>query len=451
LPDADPDANPELEELVRAVRELTRRVEQLERRFNDDLTDTRDESARRPIPIPSRPSTRLESRIGSQWLNRIGVVAVLFGVAYLLRYVFLNQWVSAATWIWLGVSAGIVVILASEAFRRRGYRVLSISLKATGIGVTYLSLWAGFELYKVLSGAQAFSGILIITVAGAVLALRESSEVLAALALIGGFLAPLLIAIPSGQVALFLYIAMLDVSAAVLTLRRDWRSMVPVAFCGTVVVCTVWYFGHYNAADLAPAAVAATAYFAMFCATAAAWQRRLAARSRLLLIFEVINPGVYISELYLLLSRTHHDALASAAFGVSALYFGLAWSARRRATLGGASVPTYGGLGIAFIAVALAIVLDTGWLSLGWFVEAAIVIAIGFGLDLPWLRWGALLLLCAAIVKAFAFDVWQLGLGYRTLSFIGLGVLLLVISFAYQRYGFSIAGKTDKGFPGRLP
>ena len=450
MSDARRDPNPELEELARAVRDLTRRVQQLERRFNVEPIDSRAEIARRPAPVPLRPSTRLESRIGSQWLNRIGVVAVLFGVAYLLRYAFLSRWVSASTWIGLGVFAGVAVILASEAFRRQGYRVLSISLKATGIGVTYLSLWAGFELYKVLSGAQAFSGILVITIAGAVLALRESSAVLAALTLIGGFLAPLLVAIPSGDVPLFLYVAMLDISSAVVALRRDWRGLLPVAFAGTVVVSAVWYFGHYNPAELVPAVAAATVYFAIFTAAAAAAHGRHAAKSLLLVIFEVVSPAVYVSALYLLLSRTHHDALVLAAFGVSAIYFGLAGSARRRATTGNASVPLYGCLGIAFLAVALALVLDTGWLSLGWFVEAGVVIAIGFWSDQPWLRWGALLLLCAAIIKAFALDVWQLGLGYRTLSFIGLGVLLLAISFAYQRYGFSMAAKAGKGPPGQL-
>ena len=78
-------------------------------------------------------------------------------------------------------------------------------------------------------------------------------------------------------------------------------------------------------------------------------------------------------------------------------------------------VAVQGGLAIALLAA-------------GWFLEAAVVMAIGFWQDLPWLRWGALLLLGAAVVKAFAYDVWQLALPYRTLSFIGLGVLLLVIS-----------------------
>src|SRR4051812_7143428 len=111
------------------VRDLTSRVQQLERQATENVARAHEESRERahPTAIPTRSSTRLESRIGLQWLNRIGVIAVLFGVAYLLRYAFLSQWVSAATWIWLGIFAGAAVILASDAFRRRGYRVLSVS------------------------------------------------------------------------------------------------------------------------------------------------------------------------------------------------------------------------------------------------------------------------------------------------------------------------------------
>jgi uncharacterized membrane protein len=38
-----------------------------------------------------------------------------------------------------------------------------------------------------------------------------------------------------------------------------------------------------------------------------------------------------------------------------------------------------------------------------------------------------------AIAKVFLVDVSELSQGYRVLSFIGLGALLLAVSFVYQR------------------
>jgi len=48
-------------------------------------------------------------------------------------------------------------------------------------------------------------------------------------------------------------------------------------------------------------------------------------------------------------------------------------------------------------------------------------------------RWQALVLIAVTTVKVFIYDVGQLDRVYRILSFIVLGVLLLAISFVYQR------------------
>lgn len=445
--------NRDLNELVRAVRELTLRVQRLERRLDDlaiRATDSYSKESISSAPALGGGHSALESRIASQWLNKVGVIAVLFGVAFLLRYAFVQQWISAAAWIWLGVCTGLIVIAGSEWFRRRGYRVLSLSLKATGIGVSYLSLWAGLELYKLLTGPETFTGFVSITILAGILALRESAEVLAGLALVGGFLTPLLISIPSLEVPLFSYLAILDCAIVLIVFRREWWRLLPLELIGTVVLCATWYFNHYRPTEQATAVAAATLFFAIFFGSLVLRRTHSADLSNFLLdATEVFNPLLYFVALYLLFNRTDDRALAIPATALSVLYFLLAWRASRRLPSGN-SAPLYGGLGIAFIALCLGVLLPVDWLSLGWFLEAAVIMAIGFWRDLPWLRWGSLLLLCAAVVKAFAYDVWQLDLAYRTLSFIALGIVLLVISFAYQRYGFSLLAKSGKE-PSRLP
>src|SRR5216684_2610507 len=79
----------------------------------------------------------LESRIGQVWLNRIGIVAVLFGVAYFLKYAFDNNWIGAGGRVAIGMLAGIGLILWSENFRRKGHAPFSYSLKAVGLGTLY--------------------------------------------------------------------------------------------------------------------------------------------------------------------------------------------------------------------------------------------------------------------------------------------------------------------------
>ena len=58
---------------------------------------------------------------------------------------------------------------------------------------------------------------------------------------------------------------------------------------------------------------------------------------------------------------------------------------------------------------------------------------LGFLRRSGFLRWQALVLLAFTIGKVFLNGVTQQSQGYRVLSFLALGVLLLVVSFAYQK------------------
>jgi uncharacterized membrane protein len=69
-----------------------------------------------------------------------------------------------------------------------------------------------------------------------------------------------------------------------------------------------------------------------------------------------------------------------------------------------------------------------------WFMLfGAMLLGVGFWRRSSFLRWQALLLLAASIGKVFLVDVSELSQGYRIVSFLGLGALLLSVSFVYQR------------------
>ncbi len=63
----------------------------------------------------------------------------------------------------------------------------------------------------------------------------------------------------------------------------------------------------------------------------------------------------------------------------------------------------------------------------------AALLALGFWKRSAFVRWQALLLLVFTIGKTFLYDLRNLSQGYRVLSFLGLGALLMAISFAYQK------------------
>jgi uncharacterized membrane protein len=63
----------------------------------------------------------------------------------------------------------------------------------------------------------------------------------------------------------------------------------------------------------------------------------------------------------------------------------------------------------------------------------AMLMVVGFWRRSAFVRWQALVLIAFTVGKVFLYDVSELDRGYRIVSFIVLGALLLAISFVYQR------------------
>jgi uncharacterized membrane protein len=70
------------------------------------------------------------------------------------------------------------------------------------------------------------------------------------------------------------------------------------------------------------------------------------------------------------------------------------------------------------------------------------LMVVGFLRRSAFVRWQALILIAATTVKVFVYDVSELDRGYRIVSFIVLGVLLLTISFVYQRDWLQLSARS---------
>ena len=144
-------------------------------------------------PVATHEEQSLESRIGSQWFNRIGILAVLIAAAWFLKLAIDNHWIGPAGRVMMGLVAGTGLIAWSERFRTRGYAAFSYSLKAIGSGVLYLSLWAAFSLYHLVDSGVAFAAMIVVTAFNGFLSWAQDAELLALYAIVGGFSTPLLL------------------------------------------------------------------------------------------------------------------------------------------------------------------------------------------------------------------------------------------------------------------
>ena len=74
------------------------------------------------------------------------------------------------------------------------------------------------------------------------------------------------------------------------------------------------------------------------------------------------------------------------------------------------------------------------FLTVSWAVLALAVFAAGFALRERMYRWLGLAVLAGAVGRVVLLDVWQLGLVYRVLAFMALGVVLIVLGYIYNRW-----------------
>jgi len=74
------------------------------------------------------------------------------------------------------------------------------------------------------------------------------------------------------------------------------------------------------------------------------------------------------------------------------------------------------------------------FLSLFWAAYAVALAVAGFILKIPYLRYSAFSLFGLTILKVFLLDLSALELVYRIISLVAVGLILLLVSYLYQRY-----------------
>jgi uncharacterized membrane protein len=462
----------DLEAIRRLLAELTNRVYRIERKLQMDVQPSPDRRPTEPsVPtppppavtpqkpavaftpiqrIPPRPSpvnltdSDLESRIGSHWLNRIGILALLIGISYFLKFAFENNWIGPAGRVTIGLVAGIAIILWSERFRTKGYKAFSYSLKAVGFGTLYLSLWAAFQRYSLIPSSVALVMMLAVTASAAALALAQDAQILAAFALTGGFSTPLLLSTGQNrEVALFAYVAILDVATLVLVTFKPWRRLLVMSYAGTLLLYFGWYSEFYNRSQLGLTLGFATAFFAIFAIAPLVTlqpENEIALFASIPAILAFVDAGVYFLQAYAMIEEVDKIYMAWFALGLAAIYIFLSRLVHTRNRSASAAQILYFlhlAVAIGFITIAIPIRLNAHWITMGWFVEAGVLLRVGNRIKSDFLNVFALAALVLGVFRLLAFDNFlttQLIFNMRMATHaVAIGVLGAVAWYAAQR------------------
>jgi uncharacterized membrane protein len=358
----------------------------------------------------TREDADLEKKIGQYWLNRIGIVAMLVGVSYFLKYAFENNWIGPGGRIAIGLLAGIGLVLWSERFRARGYAAFSYSLKAVGIGTLYLSLWGAFQVYHLIPSAAAFVAMVIVTASTIALSLSEDAELLASFALIGGFATPLLLSTGQNhEVVLFSYVCLLDLAILATAIVKPWRRLLWGSFAGTIILYLGWYGEYYSQDQRAVTVLFAALFAALFAVIPLATRYEASTRfpgpSVTLTLLPLLNAAAFFLALYAMYER-ETATLTWFALTLAAIYLGMGGAFKKR--FPGQDTEfinlLHVAIAIAFITIAIPLKLDAQWITIGWLVESAVLLWISVKTETDFLRYLAVAALTLGIVRLLFYD-----------------------------------------------
>lgn len=404
---------------------------------------------RPPATAAGRSTQRgdLESRIGGNWFNRIGVLAIFLGVSFFLKYAVDNDWIGPRSRVLIGVAIGVLFLIGGERLRKR-YASYAYGLTGGGIAVLYASIWfASFKRYDLISSTEAFAFMAVVTVTASLLAARYSALPIAVLGLIGGFLTPILLSTGvDNEAGLFGYIAVLDAGVLLLAYSKQWRSLNYLSFISTVLMFVAWMEEWYDPSKLRTTMIFLTLFFIIFALLAVLHNvvnRRPTRWLDLTMVFA--NALLYFGTSYGLLDERYHHRLGLFAVLVAAFYLGLGYFTYRRDREDKLLVFTFLGLGFLFSVLAVPIQFEQHWITMGWAIEGAVMTWIGLRANDRTSRNAALVVFLIAISHWALSDVQEFAylapahfvplLNKRALSCAVLIASLAAAAIFYRRYG----------------
>ena len=157
---------------------------------------------------PSAPappaSESLEAVIGQKWVGWIAVLLIFCAAAFFLKYAFENRWIGELGRVSIGVAAGLGMAWGGLERHRRGWRYLAQILTGGGIAILYLSVYGAFGYYHLMGARAAFVALAILVAEAHLLALSYNARAVAVMALLGGFLVPVLLSAGRDQYTVLL-------------------------------------------------------------------------------------------------------------------------------------------------------------------------------------------------------------------------------------------------------
>jgi uncharacterized membrane protein len=348
---------------------------------------------------------KFEEKLGKQWMTWVGAVVLFLAAGFFVKYAFDQGWLTEKARVIFGVVAGIAVTAAGERFVRRWMRPLGQGLIGAGLAILYVSLYAAYGFYDLLSQPVVFVLMVLVTAGGMVLAVVHDAIAISFLSVLGGFLTPVMLRTGEDpRDALFAYVLLLDVGVLGVAFLKRWRALDVLAFVGTWLLFTGWYIEFDDAPtySIVPTVLWLAAFYVVFLIQPFAYHLRLGTPivgERFFLA--VSNAAGMFGWAYAILHAAHKHVLGLITLGMSVSYLVLGSVTRKRVRSDERAVFGFIALSVMFLTIAIPIHLDFHGVTVAWAVKVPALLYLAYKYSYFPVRAGLLISFALAVSRIF--------------------------------------------------
>lgn len=325
----------------------------------------------------SEQNPDLEKFIGENLINKIGILILVLGVSYFVKYAIDKDWINEPARVGIGVLSGALVMGIAHKLRKK-YAAFSSVFVAGAIAIFYFTIGIAFHSYHLFNQTVAFIIMVVITAFSCLISLSYNRKELAVLSLIGGFAVPFMISTGQGNyVVLFTYIIILNIGILALSYHKKWNSINVLSYLFTIILYGGWLFKDIN--EKIPHYLGALLfgfgfYFIFILINVINNLRTKGVFSSVELSILASNTFLFYGAGMVILENFHPELKGLFTTVLGLLNFVYAWFLYKKFGLDKTAVYLLIGLTLTFITLAIPIQFDGHSITLFWAAEAVLLL-----------------------------------------------------------------------------
>jgi uncharacterized membrane protein len=352
----------------------------------------------------------MEYAVATHWLLRIGVVILVVGIGFFLKYSIEQNLIGPVARVGISTIAGLVMLAVGTQMLGRRYHLFGQGLLGAGLATLYFSVFAASALYHLplVPMPVAFGLMALITVVAGFITVRFDSVLAAVLGLLGGYGTPVML--QTGVVnfpGLYSYMLLLGVGVLGVSIWKNWPLLNILSFACSYTLIFASLSRGYKVEDFWQVMPFLAGFFVLF--STMVFIHNIANRvpsTVLDLLALFLNAGLFLGLSYQLITEAYGQrwvaavTVALAVFYVLHVYYFLMRGLRDRGLL-----VSFTGLAAFFVSVTIPLLLSPEWITASWAIQALIMLWIAGKLQSQFLRHVAYLLYAIVLGRYVAIDL----------------------------------------------